>query len=248
MSQKLFNNQIHTTMDYKEIKEKIEEIRTAIEKHDYQVDYEPANNIGRCFAPDGTECYVIENMDGPRSSTDFGRNSIDIAGETFCCELETGECESSYFNAILEDYEAGEGEPSAEEVIDTIIELLDTTDDFLVGEYTDVGSQITAYELMNNCVIENYYWCEDYDRPMDADDFTPIEEANDGIVELDGQKYYLVAPYGIDDDEDLYGVLVDAKPDRQGRYDIVHFLTEDGQPVAIEDCCYQFDSTNYELD
>lgn len=150
-------------MTREDIEQKIREIKSAIEKKDYTISYDEANNIREHEAPDGSTYYVVYDMDDARSSTYFGSNEIEIAGESFSCELERGEWESDYFTRIEEEY----GEEDADDYIEEIKDIISDIDGFLSGEYTDLDSQISAYEVMNNCTIDQYYWYEDIDIPME---------------------------------------------------------------------------------
>ena len=61
-------------------------------------------------------------MDDAKSSTYFGSNEIEIAGETFSCELEWGEWEGSLFDQIEEEYEGDDADDYIEEIKDIISE------------------------------------------------------------------------------------------------------------------------------
>jgi len=153
-------------MTLSDIEQKIKEIESAIQAKDYEITYESANNIKECDAPDGSTYLLVYDMDDARSSTYFGSNTIYIAGEEFTCELEFGEWSSEYFDQIRTEY----GGDDDEDLIEVIQDILSEIDDFLVGEYTDLDSQVEAYQVMNHCTVEEYYWYEDNDRPMDYDD------------------------------------------------------------------------------
>lgn len=229
-------------MTSEDIEQKIAEIKIAIQKKDYQITYDEPNNISEHEAPDGSTFYLVNDMDDARSSTYFGSNEIEIAGESFSCELEWGEWESDYFNQIEEQY----GEDDADDYIEEIKEIISDINGFMAGEYTDTDSQIEVYEVMNNCVIDNYYWYEDEDKPMDADEFEPIQSVCDETIDFNGNTYYVVEG-GLDDDE-IIAVPSDAGPDCNGCYETMILVVEDGEIVNVEDNSQLFNSTYNELD
>ncbi len=229
-------------MTRKDIEQKIREIKSAIEKKDYTISYDEPNNIGEHEAPDGSTFYVVYDMDDARSSTYFGSNEIEIAGETFSCELEWGEWESDYFDEIQEEYDGDDADDYIEEIKDIISEI----DGFLAGEYSDMDSQIEVYEVMNNCSIDHYYWYEDTEKPMDVNNFKPVESVCSETVDFDGQSYYVVEG-GMDDDE-IVAVPSDAEPDCNGCYKTVILVVEDGEVVDENSNDQYFNSTEGELE
>lgn len=229
-------------MTREDIEQKIAEIKVAIERKDYQITYDEPNNISEHEAPDGSTFYLVNDMDGAKSSTSFGSNEIEIAGESFFCELEWGEWESDFFNQIEEEY----GEDDADDYIEEIKEIISDINEFLAGEYTDTDSQIEAYEVMNNCTVYNYYWYEDEDKPMDVVDFEPIESVCDETIDFKGNTYYIVEG-GLDDDE-IIAVSADARPDCNGCYETVKLVVEEGGVVNVEDNSQLYNSTYNELD
>ena len=229
-------------MTFEDIEQKIREIKSAIERKEYTITYDEPNNISECEAPDGSTFYVVYDMDSPRNSTFFGSNEIQIAGESFSCELEWGEWESEYFDKIEEEY----GEDDADDFIEEIKDLISDIDGFLSGEYKDLDEQISAYEVMNNCTIDDYYWYEDNEKPMDVDDFDPVESVCNETVEFDGKTYYVVD--GDCEDEEMVAVSSEAKPDCYGCYETVRLILEDGKVVDVEDNDQLYNSTENELD
>lgn len=229
-------------MTHKEIKKKIAEIKSAIRKKDYKITYDEPNNISEVESPDGSTFYVVYDMDDAKSSTYFGSNEIEIAGESFCCELQWGEWESDYFTRIEEEY----GEDDAEDLIEEIKDIISDIDGFLAGEYSDTDSQIYVYEVMNNCTINNYYWYEDDDKPMAYSDFEPIESVCDEKVDFNGNTYYVVE--GDLDGDELVAVPLDAEPDKYGRYETVMLVVDEGEIVDVKNSDKLFNSTYNELD
>ena len=229
-------------MTREDIEQKIADIKTAIKKKEYKIYYDGPNNIREHEAPDGSTFYVVYDMDDAKSSTYFGSNEIEIAGESFSCELEWGEWESDYFNQIEEEY----GEDDADDYIEEIKDIISDIDGFLAGEYKEMDDQIAAYELMNNCSIDSYYWYEDNERPMDACDFEPIESVCDETIDFGGKTYYVVE--GDLDDDGIVAVPSDADPDCYGCYETVILVVKNGEVVDVEDNDQMFNSTENELD
>ena len=219
-------------MTYEELTKKIQEIEEAIAAKDYTIDYYPPNFFQELTAPDGSSFILHVDMDGIRSSNDFGSNTIHIAGVSLECELEYGEWKSKLFDEIEEKYELPNGDfVDKDELVERIKDIVSKAKGFLSGTITEsADQQVKAYEVMNNCKIEEYFWYENDDHPMDIDEFIPIEDVCDDILHIDNKKYYVV-PESFEGNT-LIAVSEDAKPDRYGLYETVKVVSN--EPIDSE--------------
>ncbi|MGM9804114.1 MAG: hypothetical protein ACI308_08060 [Muribaculaceae bacterium] len=225
-----------------EIVLKIKEIKHALKAKDYVISYLEASNVSRNTAPDGTVFYLLEPMDSSLTTDRYGSNTIEVAGESFTCELEFGNWSSDFFN-VIEDSSYDE-EFDAEEYVEQVKELLSDVKEFLVGEYTDFYAQVKAYELMTKRKISNncYEWTE-YFKPISIDDFKPIEDVCHEKLTHNGVQYYLVQTNG----NELMVVEADAKPNYRGHYETV-LLTVDGDEIRdVSNAGLFYDSTQNEV-
>lgn len=225
-------------MTRKEIDQKILSIKNAIEAKEYRITYDEANNICCYEAPDGSCFYVVVDMDSARNSNYFGSNTLDIAEESFTCELEWGEWESDFFDEINNSLDSED----ADSIIDELKDLLRGVSGFLTGEHKGMDEQIEAYCIMNNCKIENYYWCEDYDKPMNVDDFIPINENNLDVMEYDGTRYYIVDNNSTD--SEIIAVSEKQTPDCYGKYETVRLHIFEGKITGIRSNDEKYNSTD----
>lgn len=156
-------------MEYKEATKKITEIIKAIHKGKYEVDFEEPSGIRECTAPDGRTFYKIIDMDGPKSSNDFGTCYVKVEGYTFSCDLETGEPHSVFFDELEEDYETPKGKYVTKEgLIEKIIDAFNERDDIWFCECTEMDSVMHLYAHIHGIQDPEYYWYEDRDCPKDV--------------------------------------------------------------------------------
>ena len=158
-------------MEYSEVRAAIDEIINAIKEGKYDVSFDEPNGIKKCTAPDGRTFYKVVDMDGVKSSNDFGTCYVDVNGHSFSCDLETGEYESDFFDDIEDEYVLEDGTTvDKDDLIEEIIDAFNDTDDIYFGEYTDVADQMAVFAHINKIDNPEYYWFEDRDCPVDVDE------------------------------------------------------------------------------
>lgn len=205
-------------MEEKSLLEEKQAILKAISDKDYDITIDEPNNLSVRTRSDGSEYIVVYSMDDARSSTYFGSCTIDVAGHEFTCELEWGEW-SCDIEELLDD----------EEILDAIKDI----DGMLYGEMTDMDSQIEVYNAAHGTNIQEYFWCEDDDCPMDPDDMSTLDDFNWGTYEYDGKTYYLVDDE-INEADDKYdgkkwGYGAYGDPDDYGKFNCVILLFEENE-------------------
>lgn len=126
-------------------------------------------------------------------------------------------------------------------------DLLDNIEGFFTGENTEVEDQANIYNAINHLSVDEYYWWEDPDRPIDMEDFTPIDALDKEEIEFSGEKYYVVDG-DIEFDDEVIGVSTKTKSNDQGLYETVKLLIEGGEVVAIEESEYAFNSSDDSVD
>ena len=230
-------------MDYSKARSAIDEIINAIKDGKYEVSFDEANNIRECTAPDGRTFYKVVDMDGVKSSNDFGTCYVDVNGYSFSCDLGTGEYESDFFDDIEEEYTLEDGTTvDKDDLIEEIIDAFNDTDDIYFGEYTEMDAQMEVFAKINKIEDPEYYWCEDSDCPIDVDDdwndFTKPEDLGYGSVTYNGQEYYLVDEPTGEDGEELHAVSSKATSSDSGYYDTVLLTVNhgDNDEIIVTSC------------
>ena len=228
-------------MTKEDIEKKIEEIKLAISKKDYEIEYYEPNNIREHTAPDGTVFLMIYGDDAGCGG-DFGGNSINIAGEEFYCSFdEDSSLESSYFNKI---YKLAKTEDfNADDYIDEIKDLIYSIDGFFSPYQTDTEQQVYLYNLINGTDYEGFYM-DETDTMIDKDDFCPISPDYYDTIVYNGNSYYLITNSDNLQENETYAVSVEAKPNAYGCYDMVIFTLDNGKVIDISESDKQYDSTN----
>lgn len=235
-----------------EIQKKIEEIKLAIEKKDYGIKYYEPNNVRECTAPDGTKFLLILYMDDCSSSTDFGGNSIYIAGEIFYHGFDDNEkLESEYFDKIQE-LANTEGR-YLKNYIYEIHDLLSSIDGFFNCSMSMMDDQVEIYNIIHETDYSDYFYSEESEKMIDIEDFTPISDNELKTIDFKGTSYYLIDHY-IDGDDDIdnldgdeYAVSFDATPDAYGCYDTVILKFENGKVKDVIESDKYYNSTNSDL-
>lgn len=213
-------------MDYSEVRQIIDDIVKAVKKGKYQVDVDEPNNLWKCTAPDGRTFYKFVDMDGVKSSNDFGSCRVDVEGYSFSCDLGNGDYESDFFDELEDEYELEDGSTiNKDELIEEVIDAFNDRDDIWFGEYSDMDWQMDIYAKVNNIKNPEYYWCDDSDCPVDIDDswgsYTEPKNLEYGTVYFKSCKYYLVEDPNEEEGEQLHAVHCKAAPDDQGRFSTV---------------------------
>ena len=213
-------------MEYTEVRETVDKIIESVQKGNYEVSFEGPNNISSCTAPDGRTFYKFVDMDGVKSSNDFGSCNVVVLGYSFSCDLGTGDYESDFFDELEDEYEFEDGSViTKEELEEEVIDAFNDRDDIWFGEYTDMDWQMDIYAKANKIKDPEYYWCEDPDCPVDIDDcwngFTSPKDLDYGIVYFERRKYYLVEETNNEDGEQLHAVHCKDVADDHGLFSTV---------------------------
>ena len=213
-------------MEYREVKETIDGILKAISKGDYKVSYGDPNFICECTAPDGRSFYKIVDMDGVKTSNDFGSCTVYVCGHEFSCDWGTGDYESLFFDEIEDEYVLKDGTCICkDDLIESVIDAFNDRDDIFFGEYTDNDWLMEMYAKKYGIKNIEYYWCEDDYCPVDISDswihYTEPKDLGYGIVFFKRRKYYLVEESNNSIGEQLHAVHCKANPDDQGRFNTV---------------------------
>lgn len=215
-------NKHDSIMEEKELLEAKREILEAIEKKDYEISIEEPNNVEARKRKDGSEYLYIFDMDGVKTSTTFGSYTVEIAGFTFTNDFYEGTWECSEED-LLED--------------DEIIEAIEGIDDVLCGQYIFPEDQATVYNRANGTDIEDYYWCEDDECPMDPDEMNSLDDFNWNSYEFEEATYYLVDDEINDADEDhdgkRWGYGAYGESDDYGKFECVILLFDENEDVVV---------------
>jgi hypothetical protein len=239
-------------MDYSEVKKLISSIREG----NYQVDYEEPNNIESCTAPDGRTFYKVADLDGPRSSTNFGACYVEVNGYHFTfdwgCEYYEDRVESDFFDQLEESEfdDDIDDDYDIDSIIDEIMEEFEKRDDIYIGPYTDVDGQMEVYAMIHDLSDPEYYYYDDEDCPIDIDSswqkLTPPKELAYGTVEYEGKEYYLVEDPSDADLDAIYAVRSDEAPGDHGEYSTVIMQLEENDEgynvLSLEDSDDKYDS------
>ena len=197
-------------MEEKELLEAREAILKAISEKDYEISIDEPNNLDVRQHADGTEYIVVSSRDDAKSSTYFGESTLYVAGHEFTCNLEYGEWRSDV-EELLEDEE--------------VMEAIEGIEGLPWGEMTDMDSQVDVYNMANGTAIDEYYWCEDDECPMDPDSMNSLDDFGWTSYEYDGETYYLVDDEINEEDDEYegkrwgYGAYGD--PDDYGKFTCV---------------------------
>lgn len=209
-------------MEEKDLLKTKEAILEAITRKDYEISIDEPNNLSVRKHADGTEYIVVYDMDSAKSSTYFGECTLYVAEHSFTCNLEYGEWGSDV-DELLED----------DEVMDAIMGI----DGMLYGEMTDMDSQVEVYNAANGTNIEEYYWCEDDECPMDPDYMNSLDDFNWRSFEYDGETYYLVDDEINDADADhdgnRWGYGAYGEPDDYGKFECAILLFDDNTDTVV---------------
>lgn len=213
-------------MEYNEVNEIVDKILKAVKKGKYSVSFDEPNNINTCTAPDGRTFYKFVDMDGVKSSNDFGSCNVKVEGYSFSCDLGNGDYESDFFDEIEDEYELEDGSVvTKDEIEEEIIDAFNDRKDIWFGEYTDMDWQIEIFAKANNIKEPEYYWCEDDDCPVDIDDswsgYQPPEDLDYGTVYYKRCKYYLVEETNNEEGEQLHAVHCKEVADDHGLFTTV---------------------------
>ncbi len=228
-------------MDYKEVKDKVNSIIESIERGNYEVSYEEPNNIERCTAPDGRTFYKIIDMDGPKTSTDFGSCEVMVNGYYFRCDwidwpLDE-KIESDFLDQIEDCYELSDGSRVyKEDILEELVDEFEKREDIYFGTYVEMDDQMWIYSKINDMDIpDEYYWWEDSDCPVNIDgDWYPPQELGYGIVEYNGEKYYLVDDLDETDLSAVHAVRSNATPNDKAQYKTVIMQLEyEGEKLSV---------------
>lgn len=130
-------------------------VLAAAERGDYSVEISGPNNVEERTRKDGSVYYIVLDRDEVRSSNDAGSCVVEIAGETFECNLNSGEWSSSIDEAVDD-----------EDLMDVIMSL----DGVIYGEHRTTDDYICVYEAANGCKCEEYYFYEDCPSEEDEED------------------------------------------------------------------------------
>lgn len=218
-------------MDEKEEQKVIE----ALENGDYTVSIEEPNNLSRCVTPSGREFFVAYG-DDVKFGVSGGSCTVEVCGHSFTCDLSNGDWD--------------------EEMSEELQDALEGADGVFSGEMLDLEEQALVYARANNRDPDEIelYWCEDDDKPVDADDVESPLHWSEETIEFDGKKYYTVEEpeqEESDDDKPVFvaRAIVDGTvADDYGYYSCVRIVyqavpdkdDEDeysvGEIVRIEDC------------
>ena len=145
----------------------------ALKSKAYEVRYEPVNTIFACTKYDGTLFYVMEDLDGPRSSEDLGAFTFEVMGT---------ECHEFIYSMGGGDW-YGDNLCQDAEVIDALEKL----QEFIYYEDYDGDRQWEVYRKAHGIARgAEVYWCEDDDCPKD------IESLGDDELEIPLQYYFAV--------------------------------------------------------
>lgn len=239
-------------MEYNEVREMMGKIIKSIKKGTYKISIDEANNIRSCTAPNGRTFYKVVDMDGVKSSNDFGTFYVEVEGYSFSCDLGTGEYESDFFDEMEEEYTLDDDTTvEKDELIDELIEVFNSREDIWFGEYAEMDWQMEIYAQFHNIKDPEYYWCEDSDCPVDIDDdwysYTAPKDLGIGTVYYNHRKYYLVEDPTEEDGEQLHAVHCQSVPDDQGLFPTVLLTMEykkNGKKVVVEceECDEQFNA------
>lgn len=227
-------------MEYNEVKQTIKTIKQAIKKGDYSVTIHEPNNIMECTALDGRTFYKVMDMDDATSGNDFGSCEVKVAGYEFSCDFETGECESTFFDEINDEYKAKNGRTiSKDRLIGETLDAFYKSKDILWGTYVEPDEQMMVYAKVERLKNPEYYWGEDDCCPLEEGSCSLRypEDLGCGEVEYDGSTYYLVEDTSGDDGEEVLAVEAGTEPDDQGVYEAVTLTLEyddDGNPKVVD--------------
>lgn len=247
-------------MNANDVRKKIEEIKEAIKNKKYSVSYDIPNFIDEHTAIDGTKYILVEDLDGPTRSNDFGCCYVKIAGISFSETLEPYEpvIECSYLDSLENmEREAGDNE----DYVEIIKELIESIPEFSSAlSMSDIDGQVENYKKMTGSDLYEFY---SYDERLpvdeDDDDFTPIEESDEPTVEFSGQKYYVVdvefEDTEWDDEEDefdgadvLIAVKEGAKPNMFGQYPTMRLIRDGETIIRVEKNKLWYDGVNGEVE
>ena len=225
-------------MEYTEVRAAIDAIIGAIREGKYEVCYEEANNIWECTAPDGRTFYKVVDMDGIKTSTDFGTCYVYVNEYSFTCDLGTGEYESSLFDDIENKYTLADGTTvKGDDLIEEIIDAFNHTDDICFGEYSSMDEQMEIFAMINNIKDPEYYWCEDSDCPIDIEDkwteFTPPIKLGYGTVVFNGEEYDFVEKADEEAEEGVHAVRRGEAANDEGYFKTVLLTVEFGEGGKI---------------
>lgn len=207
-------------MTSQEIEKARRDILEAIRNKDYEVSIEGPNNVDARKRRDGSEYLYIYDMDGVKSSTLFGSCTVEIAGYTFTNDFFEGTwtCDE---DDLLDD--------------DEIIEALEGIDGVLCGQYIYPEDQAVVYNAANGTNIEDYYWCEDDECPMDIDEMNDLDSFHWNTYEYEDETYYLVDDEINDADDEhegkRWGIGAYGEPDDFGKFDCMVLLFDDEDNV-----------------
>lgn len=218
-------------MDYNEVKQTINNIKEAIKNKEYKVKLYESDCIATCKALDGRTFYKIVDRDSARTSNDYGSCQVEVAGYEFICDLGNGECESTFFDEIEDEYVLEDGTRiDGENLKEDLLEAFYAADDIYFGEYTDPDSQMDICSKVYGLKDPEYYYYEDCDCPYDidedGDDFQYPKDLGYGVVDYNGHSYYLAEQCSDTDGEELKAVEVNTLPDDQGLYEAVTLTLE----------------------
>lgn len=185
---------------------------------------------------DGRTFYKVMDMDDATSGNDFGSCEVKVAGYEFSCDFETGECESTFFDEINDEYKAKNGRTiSKDRLIGETLDAFYKSKDILWGTYVEPDEQMMVYAKVERLKNPEYYWGEDDCCPLEEGSCSLRypEDLGCGEVEYDGSTYYLVEDTSGDDGEEVLAVEAGTEPDDQGVYEAVTLTLEyddDGTP------------------
>ena len=209
-------------MTEKEIKQAKKAIFKAIKEKDYTVSIEEPNNVEVRSRSNGSKYLYICDMDDARSSTFFGSCTVEIADFTFTNDFSNGDWTCDEEDLLEED----------------IIAAIEGLDGVLCGEYTSVEDQAYLFNKANGTHIDEYYWYEDSDCPIDPDEMKYLDDFNWDTYEFKGETYLLVDDTINDADQEhegkRWGFGAYGDPDDDGMFECVILLFDDEEDTVVD--------------
>lgn len=209
--------------------EKIQgKILQAIKDGNYEISYEEPNCVSERTALDGRK-YLFVSGDDVRFGADAGSCTVKILDYSCTCSLSTGEWDGD--EQLIDD----------ETVLDAIMDI----DKMYYGILDDDYSIASFYCFVNGLDDLPCYNCYSDEMPVDADNFTPIDECDEyEQVTFKGEKYIIVEEYD-DDPRRVYACNADESPDIYGYYPcVILTLNDNDEVVAIETCDESFNGVD----
>jgi len=196
-------------------KSEARKIIDALKKGKYKVSYEAPNCFVEHTKIDGSTFYVIRGDDACFGCDD-GSTTVSLLGRSFTWNPTESNWEG------VDDVEVSD-ESETDDLVDTLNDLPVTR----LDDCPDTDELTEFYELATGETLDEVYYYEDDDIPLDADDLVPISDFDEfGTATFDGETFVLceeIQPPASPRDAHCYALAVAAKaqPDNTGSYPCV---------------------------